>query len=615
VTKIQLFSEPFAKTGNIAAEGFKKLLGRPTLGLLQTLIRESIQNVLDATQSDSGARVLIRLRTLNALQLQALRESVFAERPNEIEVSVAINSSLQKPELRVLEICDFGTEGLSGPTRGDAAHEGMESLNFINFLRNVGSVQGSVHSGGTYGYGKSSLYAISRCSTIIVDSQTQHGDQHERRFMACHLGMEFDANNESGERCRFTGRHWWGELSGTDYVEPIVNDNAKNYSLMLGMATRTPNQKGTSILIIDPDIHDDDYLSAGDDIVEAVLWNFWPRMVETTPANRRLQLEVEVDGKAVIVSKPEQCPPLDLFASAIASHRNKSKDLVPIWCERPKTLLGNLYIQKGMRADRVGSALREHSIIPKQSRHIALMRPFELVVKYIEGVPFSDSRFDWAGVFICSDDSIVEEAFAASEPPAHDDWIPENLPKGPQKTFVNVALRHLKEIARPQTSAANLSNVAGQKGDSLASTATKLGGFLGNVSSKGAGKPERKPNGPQKRKTTRVSTPRFDGLTLNERGVPIARFIAELENDGTDSNLYLVAEPYFVADGGAITSDDLPEQYVLNIQEMTVGELSMTGHGPWIHIAAQGGQVVVMVPTIPDAAISIKLHLQTGSPT
>ena len=40
---LQLYSEPFAKTGNMAAEGFKRLLGRPTLGLLQTLIREGIQ--------------------------------------------------------------------------------------------------------------------------------------------------------------------------------------------------------------------------------------------------------------------------------------------------------------------------------------------------------------------------------------------------------------------------------------------------------------------------------------------------------------------------------------------------------------------------------------------
>ncbi len=45
---LELFSEPFARTGNIAADGFKKLLGCPAQDLLQTVLRESIQNSIDA---------------------------------------------------------------------------------------------------------------------------------------------------------------------------------------------------------------------------------------------------------------------------------------------------------------------------------------------------------------------------------------------------------------------------------------------------------------------------------------------------------------------------------------------------------------------------------------
>ena len=32
MTPLTLFSEPFARTGNIAGEGFRRLLGRPALG-------------------------------------------------------------------------------------------------------------------------------------------------------------------------------------------------------------------------------------------------------------------------------------------------------------------------------------------------------------------------------------------------------------------------------------------------------------------------------------------------------------------------------------------------------------------------------------------------------
>lgn len=614
MTKIRLYSEPFSKTGNIAAEGFKRLLGRPTLGLMQTLVREAIQNILDASQAESGPSISIRLRTLETEQKRILRERVFAERPYS-SASEAINSSLSKSTLRVLEFSDFGTEGLSGPTRADAAHEGQESLNFINFLRNVGSVQGSSHSGGTYGYGKSSLYAMSNCATIIVDSQTQYEGRDERRFMACHLGVEFDAPGDGQRRRRFTGRHWWGAVDGPDYIEPLINEDAKNIAAGLGMVERDNNQRGTSLLILDPTFSDEEWSSAGNHIIEAVLWNFWPRMVETTPPGRKLKVAVEVDGIPLTVPNPEHFPPLDLFSSAINSHRQESKDVREIWCERPKKLLGNLVVHRGMKADRVGPARLESSVIPNQASHIALMRPFGMVVKYLEGTALPDPRFEWAGVFICSDDAAVEQAFATSEPPAHDDWIPENLPKGTQKTYVNVALRNLKEIARPSSSMApHLTTAIGEKTGSLAATATKLGVFLGEVSSKGPGKTKRKPSGGSAKKLIRVTHPEFDGLTLNTDGNPIARFVAEIHNDGSDPNLYLIAEPYFVADGGPISSEDLPENYTLRIEKIALGELISSDHCSSLHIADKGGNLVIYTSIVPDAAVGIKLHLRTGGP-
>lgn len=615
MNRIRLYSEPFAKTGNIAAEGSKRLLGRPALGLLQTLIRESIQNVLDASRAETGPKVLIRLRTLTASQKQTLEKVVLVDRPSGDSTSKDIDTSLAKDGLRVLEICDFGTEGLSGPTRADAPHDDSEPLNFINFLRNVGARRDTHQGGGTYGYGKSSLYAMSRCSTIIVDSQTKYSGHAQRRFMGCHLGAAFDAYVDSGERRRFTGRHWWGNLDGQDSVEPILDAEANELASALGMPARTEFHTGTSILIIDPEFPEEDTRSAGDEIVETILWNFWPRMVETTSFNRMLHVHFELEGVEIPIPKPEEFPPLDLFASAMASHRNRSDDLQEIRCERPVEFLGRLSIKKSLRSRRVGPATREDSLIPKQASHIALMRPVELVVKYLECTPLPDARFDWAGVFICSDSDAVEEAFAASEPPAHDDWVPDYLPRGHQKTFVSVALKRLKEFSRPEVWAGNTSIASARKGESLAKTATKLGAFLGDTSSSGPGKPIRVPSGKPAKKTLRVSAPRFGGLSLNEDGSPVACFIAELENDGTDLNLYLVAEPYLVVDGGAISTDDLPGSYSLRVENMTTSTLTMSDCGPWIHVADTSGKVEVFVSTIPDAAVGVRLRLQSGSPS
>lgn len=614
MTKLHLYSEPFAKTGNMAAEGFKRLLGRPNHSLLQTLIREGIQNVLDAAHDDAGPSVLIRLRSLTVSQRGVLSEQVLSELPQDKPTRAGIDAALSKSCLRVLELCDFGTEGLSGPTRADTLHDGAESLNFVNFLRNVGAARDTPQGGGTYGYGKSSLYSMSSCSTIIVDTQTRCGGHDERRLMACHLGAAFDAKVNGDGRRRFTGRHWWGVLDGLDSIEPLTSGAATELSGEIGMPSRNTSQTGTSILIVDPLLESDDLHVVMDDVIETVLWNFWPRMTATTPPNRRIKVRAELDGEMIPIPEPEYFPPLDLFAAAMAAHRTGSSQLQPITCGKPKMYLGNLAIQKGLRASRQPPATREESAIPKQACHIALMRPVELVVKYVAGEPFPDTRFEWAGVFICSDNDEVETAFALAEPPAHDDWIPDNLPKGRAKTFVRVALRQIDEFARTHANPAIAPPGAQEQGPSLAATAARMGAFLDQVSSTGPGRPPRQPGKPSARKSLSISAPRFAGLHLDDQGRTIAEFRAELHNDASDMDLYVVAEPCLVVDGGTTGADDLPGGFTLAVDQIKLGERRMSSEGPWIHVGHEAGTVEIRVPTIPDAAIGLKLGLHSGIP-
>lgn len=614
MTRLQLYSEPFAKTGNMAGEGFKRLLGRPNHSLLQTLIREGLQNVLDAAHGDAGPTVLIRLRSLTADQRSVLSEQVLAERPLDKSTHAGIDAALAKPCLRVLELCDFGTEGLSGPTRADMLHDGDEPLNFVNFLRNVGAARDTHQGGGTYGYGKSSLYSMSSCSTIVVDTRTRCNGHDERRLMACHLGPAFDTKVNGGTRRRFTGRHWWGVLDGTDSIEPLTSDAATTLSDEIGMPPRGTSQTGTSILVVDPLLESEDPRTVIDDVIETVLWNFWPRMTATAPPNRKIKVRVELEGELIPIPEPEYFPPLDLFAAAMAAHRTGSNELQPIMCGRPKMYLGNLAIQKGLRASRRAPATRDESVIPKQACHIALMRPVELVVKYVTGEPFPDTRFEWAGVFICSDNDEVETAFALAEPPAHDDWVPDNLPKGPAKTFVRVALRQVDEIARAHINPSIASPGAQELVPSLAATAAKMGAFLDRVSSTGPGRPSRQPGKTPMRKSLSISAPRFTGLHLDDQGRPIAKFQAELHNDASDTALYVVAEPCLVVDGGTTGADDLLGGFTLTVDQITLGERRMSSEGPWIHVGHEAGTVEILVPTVSDAAIGLKLRLHSGIP-
>jgi hypothetical protein len=596
----------------MAAEGFRRLLGRPALGLLQTLVREAVQNVLDASTGPAGPTIVFRVRTLSLAEATCLRDDVLTDLPPGDSTLRDVEASLSKRHIRVIEICDFGTQGLSGPTRADAPDDGREPLNFVNFLRNVGARRDTHQGGGTYGYGKSSLYAMSGCSTVIVDTQTTCGSQDERRFMACHLGAAFDAVIGEGVGRRFTGRHWWGIPDEEDSIEPSTGEHAATLAAQLGMLPRGIDRRGTSILIVDPILSGESLAEVAEDIVEAVLWNFWPRMVESTPAARRLTVRIGVNDAELTVPRPEEFPPLDIFATAMAEFRRADGARRSIVCGRPKRNLGHVVIKKALRANRVGISQREGSLIPGHARHIALMRPVELVVKYIEGEPLPDSRFEWGGVFVCSDDAEVEEAFAMAEPPAHDDWIPDNLPKGNEKTYVKVALRELTEISREHTSISSTASGESAATPSLAETASKLGALLGVTSTTGPGKrPSQRTSSPSK-SPLGVSIPYFVNLEMGANGRPLARFRATVRNEASVPNLRLVAEPHLVADGSVLDGGDLPEGHELYIETISMeGRHSGAGEHTLL-LGDEVGLVDILVSITSSAASGVKLRLLQG---
>ena len=150
-------------------------------------------------------------------------------------------------------------------------------------------------------------------------------------------------------------------------------------------------------------------------------------MMRDTPLHQRFKCRVEIDGSRLSIPSPEDFPPLDLFSKAMRAVRSGTgNDVKSIASQKPAKVLGTLAIEPGLRTPR-RPIVGEGSLFPSASHHIALMRPIELVVKYLEGSPLPDERLEWAGVFVTSRDEEVEQAFADSEPPVHDDWIPANF--------------------------------------------------------------------------------------------------------------------------------------------------------------------------------------------
>lgn len=610
---LDLHSERFARTGNIAGEGFRRLLGRPALGLLQTVIREALQNSVDAAPQGKKVEILLRYRTLEDDELASLRDMFFrtlppeeAFVPKDDDDGASLREVLGAEQVSLLEIADFNTTGLGGPTRADVAI-GTEDLDFVNFMRNVGAARDTHQGGGTYGYGKTSLYALSRVSTIIADTQTICNGDPVRRIMGCHLGDAFEAAID-GERRRFTGRHWWGRDDADGGVEPLEGAEAAELSELLGLPQRGESRTGTTIAIVAPHVDRGEDLRA--ELVETVLWNFWPRMCGFTDQERKIDVCLEFEGEQVEIPAPEDYPPLDLFAAALRNVRGQGAgDVATIRSSRPVADLGRLSIVKGLHAPRNLMALREESPMRQQAHAIALMRPVELVVRYLPGEAFADKRFEWAGVFVCSDEDDIEKAFAVAEPPAHDDWIPDMLPKGRAKTYVNVALRELKLAAATFVQPKAALGAGDDHGPSVARTAAKLGRLLSGTSGKGPGRAT-SANGSGTRKKITVSVPRFVSLEHHD-GQRIARFEAELTNNGSRPDLVLRASPHLVMDGSSASTEDLPGDIRISLLDLSLAGEIAGSEG--IRIGDHQGTIACRVTVPDDAAVGIRFSLEEES--
>ena len=556
---LNLHSERYANTGNIG-ENLRRLLGTPTLDPLQTLIREALQNIADAALPGSGPEILIRIRTLTRSQRIVLRKHVLSDLPDDPDGLERFAFLKKKNKLPVvMEICDFGTEGLSGPTRADLIPIETESTNFIDFIRNVGTPRDTAHGGGTYGFGKVALFRASKCSTLVVDSLVAGGGRGSRRLIATHLGPAFHVKERRMQR-QFTGRHWWGRPAAKDnFVDPLTGTAAKRLSAALGLPDRPTERSGTSIMVLDFDLQDECPETVGFRAVEAVLWNFWPRMTADTPIDRRFRFRVEVEGESLDIPNPEELPPLNLFCEAMRdARRGKGNDVRDIRCGKPVKVVGKLAVNRGLHRTRM-SPVGKESLLPEVCQHIALMRPVELVVKYLEGNPWPNERIEWAGVFLVSEEDEVEQAFSDAEPPAHDDWIPTYLPKGRARTYVRVALRELVNSAR-NMGISGLGQIAPESsGPPLARLAGRLGKLLQGTAGDGAGKrhPGDVSRGRRPR-TASVSNPEFLRLERDETGT-LAIFQVQVRQDSRKSAIELQATAAVAMDGSSSAGAEVYE--------------------------------------------------------
>ncbi|HDS1074634.1 TPA: hypothetical protein QDZ65_001645 [Stenotrophomonas maltophilia] len=634
---LDLQSETFSATGGAAAEGVSNQLGRPRADRFTLLIREAVQNSWDARTSPAGGVVFhVDGHLLDRHARQALAAQVFADVPDAVDVKSRL---LAESDFSVIAISDFGTKGLSGPTRGNVVPQPGESTNFVDFMRYIGRPPNRAHAGGTYGFGKAAYFLASSLKTICVYTRFNNGRDVESRFMAAALGPQFETGGASGRR--FTGRHWWGRLQQDQVVDPIVGAEADDLALLLGGTQRGQDDLGTTVYVLAPDFD----CSAPEQVLNqmgrAIMDYFWPKLIDGPDQTPTMTFGVRWQGSDLPLPKVHEEPDLALLARAFAAASAKKQFdgvvLEPIASQRPKKLLGHLALVRHPAAlmgspsvvdesSSDGGELYQRSL-RRPLRQVALMRAPNFVVKYVDGPLVPYELVEYGGVFRV--DSDADAAFALAEPPTHDDWVPDLLLDASDKTYVRVAMRRVKDaiqaFAAPHPieasgvgshSVAGFSRLLGALVPSLAPDGANLVGANTRNGQEGEGRGidgrgGRSGSGGRGRAVPQVSFIGEPTIELVD-GLPamVARF--ETTNASGTSVKVSVRSKVVIADG---FESDPPEgaQQPTILKWMDPSGVTAATGSTSCDVPASGGVWTVVVSIPPDAMISVALSAEAGA--
>jgi hypothetical protein len=438
VTEPRWFSQPYPPEGASAAEGIRNQLGRPELDLLTILVRESAQNSWDARIADFPDPVDFRIDmwTVGPAHAGAWRELLLDGAPMSAE-HFPLRETLKRRPARVLAVSDRGTRGLGGPTRADDA-VGPER-DFVSFIRNIGEPRDTALGGGTYGFGKGIFYLLSGSGTVLVHSRCRMPQGgYETRLIGCTLWKSYVAKEGHSER-RYTGRHWWGDTAG-DVVEPLVGPAAEATAQQLGLRGFGPEETGTTIVVIDPNLDELEPTAASDYLAETIAWHLWPKMISTHGKGPAMRFSVTCDGIEHPVPDPRDVRPLSMFVDAYEAMTGPGGR--ELSCLKPKQHLGRLGLVKRIMPPLEPTRAARMLDIEDLVHHVCLMRPAELVVTYHPGPKPPSVNLGYAGVFRA--DEAMDEVYAKAEPPTHDAWHPQSLDR-PESTFVRTTFQRIGE--------------------------------------------------------------------------------------------------------------------------------------------------------------------------
>lgn len=216
-------------------------LQNKSLSLIDLVVRESIQNALDATIEGKA-------KTIVNFNIGDFNSDLFA---NNLE---GVASELKRRfngDASFISISDKNTHGLTGDYLTTDNDTLMQS-NFFKLVFGIGKNQEKEGAGGSWGLGKTSYFRIG-IGIVFYYIRIKNGDGFEERLIGSLI--ESPKNKEKILDNSNRGIAWWGEMGGQmigskQMLNPITNhQDIEEFLKIFNLQPYEDQETGTTIII------------------------------------------------------------------------------------------------------------------------------------------------------------------------------------------------------------------------------------------------------------------------------------------------------------------------------------------------------------------------------
>ena len=231
-----------AQHGRMSESGSSllRLIQNQDMPLLDLLIREAVQNSLDASNGKPFVNVDVSIKQFNAKDLNKHLEGITDQ----------LNKRFNKTSYNSIIISDSNTVGLTGPVNYNDV-KGHDFGNCLKLIYEISKPQMNEGAGGSWGLGKTIYFRLGMGLVVYYSRIIQNG-KYKSRLAACLVEDETKPDSlipSAGGVKR--GIAWWGAAPWRK-KETVPIEDEKEIQKVLSVFNISPYRKeetGTTIVI------------------------------------------------------------------------------------------------------------------------------------------------------------------------------------------------------------------------------------------------------------------------------------------------------------------------------------------------------------------------------